>query len=98
MQPYPTVWKPILLRHSWSPLFYKYSVTTFEPGDNEVLTYSGTDSPFSIAFFANNPAAINTNGLLVLVQEVIAAINSVPFYKVYLPHLTVLEMVSFLTS
>ena len=38
-----------------------------------------TFSPASTAFFASRPAASSTPGLLVLVQEVMAAISTSPF-------------------
>ncbi len=50
-------------------------MTTYDPGDKEVLTYLGTFNPFSTAFLANNPAANITPGLDVLVQEVMEAIT-----------------------
>ena len=56
------------------PAFSKYPVTTFDPGAIEVLTHGGTDSPFSTAFLASSAEAIITEGLEVLVQEVIEAI------------------------
>jgi hypothetical protein len=54
-------------------------VTTREPGASEVLMCGCTRRPLSTAFFASNPAAIITAGLLVLVHEVIAAISTSPW-------------------
>ena len=54
--------------------FSKYSLTTCEPGAKEVLTKLFTFKPLATAFLANKPAAIKTEGLEVLVQEVMAAI------------------------
>ncbi len=54
-------------------------MTTFEPGESVVLMYYLTLSPFSTAFLASKPAAIRTEGLDVLVQEVIAAITTEPW-------------------
>ena len=56
----------------------RYSVTTLEPGARDVLMCLLTVSPFSTAFFARIPAATNTPGFDVLVQEVIAAISTSP--------------------
>ena len=44
-------------------------------GPREVLTHDFRFNPFSTAFLAKRPAASITEGLLVLVHEVIAAIN-----------------------
>src|SRR2546429_8433528 len=73
VQPYPTSSNPSSASGASSPASRKYSVTTFEPGARLVLTYGGTFSPRSRAFFASSPAPIITEGLEVLVQEVIAA-------------------------
>ena len=56
----------------------RYSVTTCEPGASEVLTQGWGLRPFSRAFLATRPAAISTEGLDVLVHEVIAAITTSP--------------------
>lgn len=58
-------------------------MTTLDPGLRVVLMYGLTESPFSTAFLANNPAAINESGLEVLVQEVIAEITMSPCFRVY---------------
>jgi hypothetical protein len=57
-------------------------VTTRLPGASEVLMCGETVSPASTAFFASRPAASSTLGLEVLVQEVMAAINTSPFLSV----------------
>src|SRR5438477_10784526 len=49
-----------------------------EPGASDVLTQAGTWSPRSTAFLASNPAALITDGLVVFVQLVIAAITTLP--------------------
>ena len=59
---------------------FRYSVTTREPGASDVLTYGLTLSPFSMAFLASNPAATSTDGLLVFVQDVIAAMTTAPCF------------------
>ena len=54
-------------------------MTTFEPGARVVFTHGLRFRPFSTAFFASSAAPIITNGLEVLVQEVIAAITTWPW-------------------
>ena len=49
------------------------------PGARELLTYAGTCSPRSTAFFASSPAASMTLGLDVLVQLVMAAMTTEPW-------------------
>src|ERR1035441_4835425 len=78
VQPYPTRLKPNWSRYVCSPVWFRYSVTTREPGASDALTSGLTCNPRSTAFFASNPAASITDGLLVLVQLVIAAINTLP--------------------
>ncbi|MNL08906.1 hypothetical protein D3C87_1296440 [compost metagenome] len=56
-------------------------MTTFEPGASELFTQGLRFRPFSTAFFATSPAAIITLGLEVLVQEVIAAMTTAPFFS-----------------
>jgi len=56
-------------------------VTTFEPGASELFTQGLRFRPFSTAFFATSPAAIITLGLEVLVQEVMAAMTTAPFFR-----------------
>ena len=51
------------------------------PGASEVLTHGGTVSPFSTAFLASSPAPISTEGFEVLVQEVIAAMTTLPCFS-----------------
>lgn len=53
-------------------------MTTPEPGDKLVLMYGLTSSPRSTAFLANSPAPSITDGLLVFVQLVMAAITTEP--------------------
>ena len=53
-------------------------MTTREPGASEVFTARFTVRPRSTAFFASSPAASMTEGLLVLVQLVIAAMSTLP--------------------
>ena len=78
VHPYPTVKKPSSCSARVNPALSRYSVTTREPGARLVLTYFGTRSPRSAAFLANRPAASMTEGLLVFVQLVIAAITTAP--------------------
>src|SRR5205814_9724384 len=52
--------------------------TPRDPGGKEALTYGGTDSPRSTAFFARGAAPIMSAGFDVLVQEVIDAIRTSP--------------------
>src|SRR5512135_3140200 len=78
VHPYATRLKPSWARGSSSSALRRYSVTTREPGARLVVTYGLTFSPFSTAFFATRPAATITEGLLVLVQDVIAAITTAP--------------------
>ncbi|MOA01649.1 hypothetical protein D3C78_1210700 [compost metagenome] len=56
-------------------------MTTLEPGASELFTHGLRCRPFSTAFFASRPAAIITLGLEVLVQEVMAAITTAPFFS-----------------
>ncbi len=55
-------------------------MTTFEPGASDVFTHGFVASPASTAFFASRPAATSTDGFDVLVQLVIAAITTEPFF------------------
>src|SRR5690625_3988657 len=50
-----------------------------DPGAREVFTHGFDCSPCSTAFFANRPAPSMTDGLDVLVHEVIAAITTSPW-------------------
>src|SRR3954465_2139217 len=54
-------------------------MTTLLPGASEVLTHGFTASPRSTAFFASSAAATITDGLEVLVHEVIDAIATCPW-------------------
>ena len=54
-------------------------MTTFEPGASVVFTHGLRVRPFSTAFLASSAAPIITDGLDVLVQEVIAAIVTAPW-------------------
>ena len=49
-----------------------------EPGAKDVFTQGLALSPLATAFLASNPAAIITDGLEVLVHEVIDAILTCP--------------------
>ena len=59
-------------------------MTTLEPGASVVFTHGFDLNPFSTAFFASRAAPIITEGLEVLVQEVIDAITTSPFFIVVL--------------
>ena len=65
------------------PDFFKYSVTTLEPGASELFTHGLRVKPNSWAFLAKRPAPIITLGLLVLVQLVMAAITTAPFFRMH---------------
>src|SRR4249920_809675 len=54
-------------------------MTTFDPGASDVLTQGLRVSPFSTAFFATSAAPIITDGLDVLVQDVMAAMATAPW-------------------
>src|SRR4051812_11921266 len=54
-------------------------MTTFDPGASEVLTQGLRCRPRSTAFLASKPAPTITNGLDVLVQDVIAATTTAPW-------------------
>ena len=71
-------------------------MTTFEPGPSVVLTHGLRDSPRSTAFFASSPAAIITDGLEVLVQDVMAARTTAPLSRVKLSPLGKLTAVGVL--
>src|ERR1700753_874666 len=66
-------------RSSCRPDLVRYSVTTCEPGASEVFTHGFGISPLAWALRATRPAATRTDGLEVLVQEVIAAITTSPW-------------------
>ena len=59
-------------------------MTTREPGASDVLTHGLRVRPLSAAFFARMPAPSITDGLLVLVHDVIAAITTEPCCSVEL--------------
>lgn len=67
------------VRPEWS----KYFDTTWEPGDNDVLIYGAILIPRYCAFLQSKPAASITPGLEVFVQEVIAAMITEPWFKLY---------------
>src|SRR5215207_9295876 len=54
-------------------------MTTLEPGASVVFTQGLRSRPRSTAFLASSAAATMTDGLDVLVQEVIAAITTAPW-------------------
>ena len=53
-------------------------MTTFEPGARLDFTHGLRSSPSSTAFFASSPAPTITCGFDVFVQDVIAAITTLP--------------------
>jgi hypothetical protein len=59
-------------------------VTTLEPGARVVLTHGLDVRPFLLALRASRPAASMTEGLDVLVHDVIAAIATAPWSSVKL--------------
>src|SRR4051794_18263577 len=54
-------------------------MTTLDPGARDVLTHGLRCRPRSTAFLASRPAATITNGLEVLVHDVIAATTTAPW-------------------
>ena len=56
----------------------RYSCTVFEPGASEDFTQGLRVRPRALALRASKPAAITLRGLLVFVQEVIAAMITAP--------------------
>src|SRR5262245_40523491 len=68
-----------------TPAALKYSVTTCEPGARLVLTHGLTLRPRAAAFWASRPAAIITDGFDVLVQLVIAAMTTSPWWSGKVP-------------
>jgi hypothetical protein len=60
------------------PAAFRYSVTTWDPGARLVFTQGWTVSPRSTAFLARRPAPTMTEGLEVLVQDVMAATTMLP--------------------
>src|SRR3954469_8242940 len=79
VQPKPTRLKPTLSRSACRPELARYSATTCEPGASEVFTHGFALRPLAAALRARRPAAINTDGFDVLVQEVMAAITTSPW-------------------
>src|ERR1041384_1198591 len=79
VQPKPTRLKPIASRYFCRPAFSRYSATTWLPGASEVLTQGLEVRPLATALRATRAAAISTDGLDVLVQEVMAAIATSPW-------------------
>src|SRR5579864_6603317 len=79
VQPYPTRLKPSASRSAVSPALSRYSVTTCEPGASDVFTHGFGVRPFARALRATRPAATSTDGLDVLVHDVIAAITTSPW-------------------
>src|SRR3979490_2389568 len=79
VQPYPTRLNPSLSRSFCRPDFDRYSPTTWEPGASEVLTQGFTVRPLATALRASRPAPTMTDGVDVLVHEVIAAITTSPW-------------------
>ena len=57
-------------------------MTTFEPGASVVLTHGLAFRPLRTALRARSPAASITEGLDVLVHEVIAAMVTAPWSRV----------------
>src|SRR4029453_7693764 len=54
-------------------------MTTLDPGASVVFTHGLRFSPFSTAFFASSAAPTITDGLDVLVHEVMAAMTTAPW-------------------
>ena len=50
--PKPETLNPSFYKYGKYPAASRYSITTFDPGDKEVLIYGATVSPLSTAFFA----------------------------------------------
>src|SRR4051812_19789071 len=78
VQPKPTRLKPIASSDSCRPDLARYSATTWDPGASDVLTHGLDFRPLATALRASRPAAISTDGLDVLVQDVMAAIATSP--------------------
>ncbi len=58
-------------------------MTTFEPGARLVFTHGFVVRPRATALRASRPAASITDGLDVLVQDVMAATTTSPFFSLY---------------
>jgi len=78
VQPKPTRLKPSLSSDFCRPDFSRYCATTWLPGASEVFTQGLAFRPRSTALRASSPAPINTPGLEVFVQEVMAAMTTSP--------------------
>ena len=72
---------PSFVRSSSRPAASRYSVTTLEPGARLGLTHGLIERPALTAFLASKPAPTITDGLLVFVQLVIAAITTDPWLR-----------------
>ncbi|MCY1231903.1 hypothetical protein D9M68_656720 [compost metagenome] len=79
VQPKPTRLKPSASRSFCRPDLARYSPTTCDPGASEVLTHGLDFRPLATALRASRPAAISTDGLEVLVHDVIAAMATSPW-------------------
>src|SRR6218665_2941666 len=79
VQPKPTRLKPSLSRSSWRPDLARYSPTTCDPGASDVFTHGFVFRPLATALRARSPAAMSTEGLDVLVQDVMAAMATSPW-------------------
>src|SRR6218665_894222 len=79
VQPKPTRLKPSASSESCRPDLPRYSATTWDPGASDVLTQGLDVRPLATAWRASKPAAISTEGLDVLVQDVMAAIATSPW-------------------
>src|SRR5690606_18565539 len=78
VQPKPTRLKPTWSSSFCRPDFSRYSATTCEPGASEVFTQGFCFRPRRLALRASRPAPISTDGLEVLVHDVMAAITTSP--------------------
>src|SRR6476469_4187163 len=79
VQPYPTRLKPSCSRGSVSPARSRYSVPTLDPGASDVFTHGWLISPRAAALRASSPAPSMTDGLEVLVHDVMAAMTTWPW-------------------
>lgn len=75
--------KPSFSNSFKRPAWDKYFSATLDPGDRDVFIYGLIVSPSSLAFLAISPAAINTPGFEVLVQDVIELITTAPWSILY---------------
>src|SRR5689334_25119367 len=79
VQPKPTRLKPSASRSFCRPDLARYSPTTWDPGASEVFTHGLVFRPLATALRARRPAAISTDGLEVLVHDVMAAMATSPW-------------------